>query len=79
MNNQFSFTLFWVNGIQSNKRRITMRKQMLRRAILLITGFVLVAVLHQYTPLQAKAADNFPKPTFNDKGELLRPDVSYRE
>ena len=36
-------------------------------------------MLHPNTPLQAKAADEFPKPTFNDKGELLRPDVSYRE
>lgn len=56
-----------------------MRKQTLRRTILLVTGLVLVAVLYPNTPLQAKASDDFTKPTFNDKGELLRPDVSYRE
>jgi hypothetical protein len=56
-----------------------MRKQTLRRAIFLVAGLALVVGLYGNIPLQAKAADGFPKPTFNDKGELLRPDVSYRE
>lgn len=56
-----------------------MRKQALRWAILLVTGLVLAAVLQGNIPLQAKAADDFPKPVFNDKGELLLPDISYRE
>ena len=56
-----------------------MRKQTLRWTILLVTGLALFAVLQGNIPLQAKAADDFPKPVFNDKGELLRPDISYRE
>jgi hypothetical protein len=39
----------------------------------------LVAVLQGNTPLAAKASEDFPKPSFNDKGQLIRPDVSYRE
>jgi hypothetical protein len=46
---------------------------------LLVAGLALVAVLQGNIPLQAKIADDFPKPIFNDKGELLRPDISYRE
>jgi len=45
----------------------------------LISALALFAVLLGNTPLQARAWKSFPKPTFNDKGELLRPDVSYRE
>jgi hypothetical protein len=56
-----------------------MRKQTFRWTILLVAGLALVAVLQGNIPLQAKAADDFPKPVFNDKGELLRPDISYRE
>ena len=43
-----------------------------------VSSLVLVAVLSANTPLQAKRGDDSPKPTFNDKGELLRP-FSYRE
>jgi hypothetical protein len=46
---------------------------------LLAAGLALVAVFQGNIPLQAEAADDFPKPVFNDKGELLRPDTSYRE
>ena len=56
-----------------------MRKQTLRRTIFLVASLALVAVLHGNIPLQAKAADDFPKPTLLNNGELLRPDVSYRE
>jgi hypothetical protein len=37
------------------------------------------AVLLGNTPQQANASEDFPKPIFNDNGQLLRPDVSYRE
>ena len=56
-----------------------MRKKTIRWTILLIASLALVVVLTGNIPLQAKAADHFPKPVFNDKGELLRPDISYRE
>ena len=56
-----------------------MRKQTFRWTILLAAGLALAVVLQGNIPLQAKAADDFPKPVFNDKGELLRPDISYRE
>ncbi len=56
-----------------------MRKQIFRRTILLVAVLALVAVIQGNIPLQAEAADGYPKPIFNDKGELLRPDISYRE
>jgi hypothetical protein len=59
--------------------RITMKKQPLSWTILLFAGLALVAVLQGNIPLQATAVDDFPKPIFNNKGELLRPDISYRE
>jgi hypothetical protein len=36
-------------------------------------------VLSLLSPSTKVFAQDFPKPTFNDNGELLRPDVSYRE
>ena len=56
-----------------------MRKRLVPRKTLLISALTLFAVLLGNTPHQVSAWENFPKPTFNDKGELLRPDVSYRE
>jgi len=38
--------------------------------------FILLALL---VPNNRVFAQDFPKPTFNDDGELLRPDISYRE
>jgi hypothetical protein len=46
---------------------------------LLISILALFAVLLGTTLLRANAAEAFPKPTFNNNGELLRPDISYRE
>jgi hypothetical protein len=57
----------------------TMRKPLVPRTTLLISTLALFAVLLGNTPLRANAAEDFPKPTFNDNGELLRPAVSYRE
>ena len=56
-----------------------MRTQPVPRTTLLVSGLALFAVLLGTTPLGAKAAEDFPKPSFNDKGQLIRPDVSYRE
>ena len=56
-----------------------MKRQPIRRTSLLVSVLALFAVLLGNTPLQVNAWESFPKPTFNDKGELLRPDVSYRE
>jgi len=56
-----------------------MRKLTFRWTILLVASFALVAVFQGNMPLQVEAADDFPKPVFNDKGEMLRPDTSYRE
>lgn len=56
-----------------------MRTRPIRRTTLLIFALGLIAVLLGSTPPQANAAEDFPKPAFNDKGELLRPDASYRE
>jgi len=56
-----------------------MRTRSVPRMTLLISALALFAVLLGNTPLQVSAWESFPKPTFNDKGELLRPDVSYRE
>ncbi len=49
------------------------------RTTLLIPTLAVFAVLLGYTPHQANAWEDFPKPTFNDEGQLIRPDVSYRE
>jgi len=49
------------------------------RTTLLISALVSFAVLLGTTPLRANTAEDYPKPIFNDNGELLRPDVSYRE
>ena len=35
--------------------------------------------LQQSPSLLAQQRENFPKPAFNDDGELIRPDISYRE
>jgi hypothetical protein len=56
-----------------------MKRQSVRRTSLLVSVLALFAVLLGNTPLQVSAWESFPKPTFNDKGELLRPDISYRE
>jgi hypothetical protein len=56
-----------------------MRRRFVPRTTLLISALALFAVLLGNIPLQVSAWESFPKPTFNDKGELLRPDVSYRE
>ena len=56
-----------------------MRKALLPRTTLLISTLTLFAVLLGNTPLRVNAAEAFPKPTFNNNGELLRPDISYRE
>ena len=56
-----------------------MRRRLVPNSTLLISAVALFAVLLGNTPFQANAAEPFPKPTFNAKGELLRPDVSYRE
>lgn len=56
---------------------------MIRRSVprttILTSALALFALLLGNTPLRANAAEDFPKPTFNSNGELLRPDVSYRE
>ena len=41
-----------------------------------ISIFIILGLL---SPSTRVLAQDFPKPTFNDNGELLRPDVSYRE
>lgn len=56
-----------------------MRTQPIHRTVLLVSVLALFAVLFGNTPLAPKAAEDFPKPSFNDKGQLIRPDVSYRE
>ncbi len=56
-----------------------MRKPLVPRTTLLISTLALFVVLLGNTPFRANAAEAFPKPTFNGNGELLRPDISYRE
>jgi len=56
-----------------------MRKPLVPRTTLLISTLALFVVLLGNAPLRANAAEAFPKPTFNNNGELLRPDISYRE
>jgi hypothetical protein len=56
-----------------------MRIPLTHRQTLLISVLVSFTVLLGNIPLRTNAAEDFPKPTFNDNGELLRPDVSYRE
>ncbi len=56
-----------------------MRTQTVRRTTSLVSVPALFAVLLGTTPLAANAAEDFPKPSFNDQGQLIRPDVSYRE
>jgi hypothetical protein len=49
-------------------------------ALLAMTlSLALVLVLQQSPSLLAGPGEAFPKPTFNDKGELMRPDISFRE
>ena len=52
-----------------------------RGFVVLAMGLLLAMVLGlQAGPSpQAGHREEFPKPTFNDKGELIRPDISYRE
>jgi hypothetical protein len=54
-----------------------MRGQFVPKARLVISALAFVVLGNM--SLQAAAAEPFPKPTFNAKGELLRPDISYRE
>ena len=56
-----------------------MRPRLSPNRNLLISAAASFVVLLGNTPLQVIAAEPFPKPTFNANGELLRPDVSYRE
>ncbi len=56
-----------------------MRTRPVPRTTLLVSVLALCAVLFGTTPLAVKAWEDFPKPSFNDKGQLIRPDVSYRE
>ncbi len=44
-----------------------------------LSAFVVIVLVSTHDPLQAIHGDEFPKPVFNEKGELVRPDVSYRE
>jgi len=46
-----------------------------RKSIATVAALALVLV----TPSLAADAERFPKPEFNEKGELIRPDLSYRE
>ena len=50
-------------------------------AIAVLTGtfFLTLAFVLQSPSLLAQPGEDFPKPTFNDDGELIRPDISYRE
>ena len=43
----------------------------------LAASIVLVAGLFSWA--SAVYAGDFPKPSYNDKGEMIRPDISYRE
>ena len=52
------------------------RSRVFVAAIALLGG---VALLFSNTGVSADPGEEFPKPTFNEKGELNRPDVSYRE
>ena len=56
-----------------------MRPRLSPNRTLLISAVASFVVLLGNTPFQVNAAEPFPKPTFNVNGELLRPDVSYRE
>jgi hypothetical protein len=56
-----------------------MRRRLFPRTTLLVSVLALFAVLLGHPQLAAKASGDFPKPGFNGKGELVRPDVSYRE
>ena len=52
------------------------------RALVLFVAALSLAVallVHKGPSLRAEHGGNFPKPIFNDKGELIRPDISYRE
>ncbi len=58
-----------------------MQMTRLGRALVLFVAAPLLAValLSQESPsIRAEHGAGFPKPTFNDKGELIRPDISYR-
>ena len=44
-----------------------------------LSAFVVIVLVSTHDPVQADRGDKFPKPVFNEKGELVRPDVSYRE
>jgi hypothetical protein len=56
-----------------------MRRQSATRTTFLVSVLALLAVLLGNLPLVAKASEELPKPSFNDKDQLIRPDVSYRE
>ena len=48
-------------------------------AVLFLVGAMLNAASFHFTTASQAAEPIFPKPEFNDKGELLRPDTRYRE
>ena len=59
-----------------------MRKRSQRQAAVLAVTAAFLALAFWTLPapvVQAERGHEFPKPTFNEKGELNRPDLSYRE
>ena len=52
-----------------------------RRGIAVATVAFLASIVlvSSNLPLYGQSGDDFPKPSFNERGELIRPDVSYRE
>ncbi len=60
---------------------MTLQPNFLLRARLVNTGFAFAGVfLLVLVPLRAQSDGNeLPKPQFNDQGQLIRPEVGYRE
>ncbi len=55
-----------------------MRMRLLVRASVLFVAalsLVVVFLLQQSPSIRAERGGGFPKPVFNDKGELIRPDI----
>ena len=56
-----------------------MKPRVLTTQLAAVSALVISGVFCSSTAVYADSEADFPKPSYNDKGEMIRPDISYRE
>jgi hypothetical protein len=56
-----------------------MKPRVLTTQLAAVSALVISGVFCSSTAVYADSGADFPKPSYNDKGEMIRPDISFRE